>query len=206
MKPVEPVEPVEAVDAEPVEPAGGAGFGDLADGLRDFLDAFTAARPDDSTVTDLRADLARWTDRLATQEVPEADQAVARRVDLPARGQAMLPWFVWTVTEPERHVARARFGRWFLGGRMAAHGGAMTLLFDEVLGTFANAGGRSLSRTAYLHVDYRAVTPLDRDLELVTWWEREDGRKRFVRGELRDGDTVCAEAEALFVELRPGQA
>ena len=31
------------------------------------------------------------------------------------------------------------------------------------------------------------------------------GRKRVLRGTLRDGDTVCADAESLFVALRPGQ-
>ena len=35
--------------------------------------------------------------------------------------------------------------------------------------------------------------------------DRIEGRKRFVSGELRHGDTVCAQAEGLWVELLPGQ-
>jgi hypothetical protein len=36
-------------------------------------------------------------------------------------------------------------------------------------------------------------------------YEREEGRKRFLTGWVRDGDVLVAEAEALFVALRPGQ-
>lgn len=32
-----------------------------------------------------------------------------------------------------------------------------------------------------------------------------EGRKRFVRGELKDGERLCADADGLFLELLPGQ-
>jgi hypothetical protein len=35
--------------------------------------------------------------------------------------------------------------------------------------------------------------------------DRIEGRKRFLRSELRDGDVLVAEAEGLFVALNPGQ-
>jgi acyl-coenzyme A thioesterase PaaI-like protein len=100
---------------------------------------------------------------------------------------------------------RVRFGRFHLGGNGAAHGGTIPLVFDEMMGRFANSGGRPVSRTAYLNVNYRNVTPIDTDLDIEARFEREDGRKRFLTGVLRDGDRVCADAEGLFVELRPGQ-
>jgi acyl-CoA thioesterase FadM len=65
--------------------------------------------------------------------------------------------------------------------------------------------GRSPARTAYLHVDFRHVTPVETELQVRVRFDREEGRKRFLRGTLHDGDTLCAEAEGLFVALRPGQ-
>jgi hypothetical protein len=35
--------------------------------------------------------------------------------------------------------------------------------------------------------------------------DREEGRKRFLIGHLYDGDTLCADAEGLFIQLRRGQ-
>jgi acyl-coenzyme A thioesterase PaaI-like protein len=97
------------------------------------------------------------------------------------------------------------FGRYFLGGNGAVHGGAIPLLFDEVLGRLANTGDRPRARTAYLHVDFRSITPVGAKLDVRGWFVSEAGRKRLLRGELRHGDTLCAEAEGLFVQLKPGQ-
>lgn len=69
----------------------------------------------------------------------------------------------------------------------------------------ATSGGRSFGRAAYTHVDFRSVTPVGRELTLRAWFESEIGRKRVLRGELRDGNVLCVEAEGLVVELRPGQ-
>ena len=66
-------------------------------------------------------------------------------------------------------------------------------------------GSRPPARTAYLHVNYRNITPIERELQLTARFDREEGRKRFLSGELRDGDTLCADVEGLFVALRPGQ-
>ena len=78
-------------------------------------------------------------------------------------------------------------------------------LQDELLGQQANAGGRTKARTAYLHVDYRKIAPIGVPLALEAAFEREVGRKRYLRGSARAGDDVVIEAHGLFVELRPGQ-
>jgi acyl-coenzyme A thioesterase PaaI-like protein len=108
----------------------------------------------------------------------------------------------WTDTHVRAHVT---FSRFHLGGNGAASGGAHAVLFNEILGRLSAGGGRPLSRTAYIHVDYRNVTPTSRRLELDATLDRVDGRKRFVSGRLRDGATTVADAEGLFVELLPGQ-
>jgi acyl-coenzyme A thioesterase PaaI-like protein len=92
-----------------------------------------------------------------------------------------------------------------MGGGMAVHGGVVSLVFDEVLGILASVQAEAITRTAYLHTDYRALTPIDVELDVVARIERVDGRKILVRGEVRHGDVVCAEADALFLRLRPEQ-
>ncbi|WP_257014492.1 PaaI family thioesterase [Rhodococcus sp. ACPA1] len=180
-------------------------YGEMVGRLRDFLDYVTAARPDADTVAALRDDLERWGQRLAPMAVRERDQVFGHLRDLQGRGQTMSPTFV--VREADRDNVRGtvRFGRYFLGGNGAVHGGAIPLFFDEVLGRLANSAGRRHSRTAYLHTDYRSVTPVGTELTVHGWFVSEEGRKRVLRAQLRHGDVVCAEAEGLFVRLNPGQ-
>jgi acyl-coenzyme A thioesterase PaaI-like protein len=177
----------------------------LTDSLTDFLDALAAAAPDQATVESLTADLAGWTDKLVPHAVVERDRVFGRRTDLAGRGQTMSPKLVVTASTADTVDATVRFGDYFLGGNGAVHGGAIPLLFDEVLGRLANSSGRPAQRTAYLHTDFRSVTPVGKDLTVKAWVESEEGRKRFLRATLHDGDILCAEAEGLFVALKPGQ-
>jgi acyl-coenzyme A thioesterase PaaI-like protein len=177
----------------------------MVNNLRSFLDYVAAASPDDIVTTKLAFDLAAWREQLAPFAVAERDQVFAHRFELPGRGQTMSPAFVVQDAGPEEVTGTVRYGRYFLGGNGAVHGGAIPLLFDEVFGRLVN-GHRTPARTAYLRTDYRAVTPVGRTLDVHVWMERVEDRKRFVRGTLKDGQILCAEAEGLFVELRPGQA
>ena len=69
-----------------------------------------------------------------------------------------------------------------------------------------HATGRPISRTAFLHVDYRNVTPIDTELTVRGWLREAEGRKAFVNAEMRRPDgTLCAEAHGLMVRLLPGQ-
>ena len=69
-----------------------------------------------------------------------------------------------------------------------------------------HAIGRPISRTAFLHVDYRNITPIDVPLTVRGWMARAEGRKAFVNAELTSPDGVLlAEANGLMVQLLPGQ-
>ncbi|MBB2773174.1 UNVERIFIED_ORG: acyl-coenzyme A thioesterase PaaI-like protein [Mycolicibacterium obuense] len=186
-------------------PGGGAEYGDMISELRDFLDGVAAAAPDTATTVELTKDLRRWTDRLADAAVPERRQIFARRLDLPGRGQTMSPNFIPIAGDHLSVEGTVTFGRYFLGGGGAVHGGAIPLLFDEVLGRLANSGDRAPSRTAYLHTDFRSITPVEEELAVRGWFVSEQGRKRVLRAEITFGDTLCAEAEGLFVALRADQ-
>ena len=190
--------------AQAVGGNGGPEYARMIDALRDFLDRVAGARPDTDTINRLTGDLERWGTELAEHAVPEQRQLFAHRTDLRGRGQTMIPPIAVTERDDTRIRGTVTFGRYFLGSGNAAHGGSIALVFDEVLGRFANLGGRRPGRTAYLNVDFRSVTPLDRELTVTGEFVKEEGRKRYLRGELWDGTTLCAEAEALIVELRPG--
>lgn len=190
----------------PADAPGADGWADAVAALRSFLDHFAAAKPDPATLLQLADDLGRWKDRLADSAVPEEEQWFARRWDLPDRGQTQTPLIAIHEAHRTGVHATVTFGRYFLGGRGAAHGGAIMLVFDEVLGLLASASGRQWSRTASLKVDFRAIARIGVELDLRGWFVTEEGRKRYLRGELRDGDTLCAEAEGLFLAILPGQA
>jgi hypothetical protein len=51
-----------------------------------------------------------------------------------------------------------------VGGNNAVHGGIIPLLYDWHFGMVVSTAGLSPSRTAYLHVDYRNITPIDKPL------------------------------------------
>ena len=180
-------------------------YSGMIDTLRGFLDQLAGAGLDEATAGALDQDLRDWTERLAPLRVEETAQMFGRVQDAPGRGQVMSPAFAIVEQDATSLRARVMFNRYFLGGNDAAHGGAVALLFDEVLGGPANAGVDTMARTAYLHVNYRAITPIGTELEVTARVVSVDGRKRIVRGELKDGDRLCADAEGLFLELLPGQ-
>jgi len=185
--------------------AGEDGYGGMIARLRGFLDYVAAARLDPGTVAALSDDLGAWCERLADAAVAEREQVFGHRDDMPGRGQTMTP--ALRVHEADRFSVRGtvRFGRYFLGGNGAVHGGAVPLLFDEVLGRLSGSGGRTRARTAYLHTDYRSITPIGAELDVHGWFVSEEGRKRVLRAEIRHGGILCAEAEGLFIVLNPGQ-
>jgi acyl-coenzyme A thioesterase PaaI-like protein len=136
---------------------------------------------------------------------PGSPRPSGTRLDLPGRGNPMLLPFVVTEESNHRVEGRVTFGTYHLGGNAAAHGGTLPLLFDEVLGRLANSGGLPIARTAFLNVNFRNVTPIGIELQVDATVDRIEGRKRWASGRLFNGQTLLADAEALFVQLRPGQ-
>jgi acyl-coenzyme A thioesterase PaaI-like protein len=188
------------------EHAGGGGpdFARMIEALRLVQDRVTAASPPHAVVTEVAGTLEKLAATLEPFAVGEADQITGHRSDLPGRGQAMAPTVHVDEWDARQVRGRVTLGRFYLGGGGAAHGGVLPLVFDEVLGRLANTG-RSRSRTAYLHVNYRKITPIGPELRVQAEVQREEGRKRFLTGAIYHGDTLTADAEGLFVALRPGQ-
>lgn len=185
---------------------GGADYARLVGALRDARDAIAEARLDERESAYLAGRIEELTAYAKAIAAPSGERVWANRFDLTGRGSALPPEMEDIRIDPVhgRVTCAVTFGTSYVGAGDAAHGGAIALFFDELLGMCSNAG-RPVARTAYLHVDYRAVTQLELPLQGAARIDRVEGRKRFVVGELRLGDDVVAEAEGLFIELRPWQ-
>jgi acyl-coenzyme A thioesterase PaaI-like protein len=177
----------------------------MVDALRKLQDQLTGANPPEPVAARIADAIAALTRELAGYAVDERHQVAGRLTGIPGRGQSMIPAVEITDYSDTHARGHVNFGRFYLGGNGAVHGGAVSLVFDELMGRLANTGRRTPSRTAYLHVNYRNITPIETRLAIEARFESEEGRKRVLSGTIRDGDTLCADAEGLFVALRPGQ-
>jgi acyl-coenzyme A thioesterase PaaI-like protein len=96
------------------------------------------------------------------------------------------------------------FGSAYEGPPSSVHGGFVAAAFDEVLGFVQSLGG-SPGFTGRLTVHYRSPTPLHTELRIDVQLDRVEGRKTFAMGQLYAGETLCAEAEGLFISAKPGK-
>lgn len=121
----------------------------------------------------------------------------------PVVGEAnpLSPCLDWEV-DGDRLRARGIYTGAYEGPPGYVHGGILALAFDEILGiTNGELGVPGMTGT--LSIKYRKPTPLFREVQFEAWVERVEGRRVVTRGQLRCGDDLCAEAEGLFIQLRP---
>lgn len=95
---------------------------------------------------------------------------------------------------------RARLGMAYEGPPYAVHGGWVAALFDELLGATQRLT-RVPGLTASLRVKYRHPTPLEETLEFRGWIQREQKHFVIARATCHAGDTLTAEAEAMFLRV-----
>ncbi|WP_193043151.1 PaaI family thioesterase [Mycolicibacterium baixiangningiae] len=192
----------------PPEPTtrGGPDYGRFVEAVRDLQDLARAADAPDEVITEAAGLIEKVSGLLAPYHSDEWHSPSGRRLDLPNRGNILQVPTVLAKTDDGRIAGEATFRRFYLGRNGAAHGGAVALLFDSVLGYTAYKLTQSrYQRTAFLHLNYRNIAPVEKTLRVEAGINRIEGRKIFVEGRLLDGDTVLADAEALFVRLKPGQ-
>jgi len=184
----------------------GPGFGRFVTAMRLLQDLAVCADPGDG-LWDEAADRAETlAELLGPFQAAEGKAPAGRTPGLPGMGSLLLP--PWTLTQygPDGVAMTGYFSRFHVGGNMAVHGGVLPLLFDHIFGMISHAAGRPISRTAFLHVDYRQVTPIDVPLAIRGRVTSTQGRKAFVAAELVDSDeTLLAEGNGLMVRLLPGQ-
>ncbi|WP_077099863.1 PaaI family thioesterase [Mycobacterium terramassiliense] len=184
----------------------GPGFGRFVAAMRALQDLAVSANPAEDVWDDAADRAAALVEVLRPFQAEEGQAPAGRTPDLPGMGSLLLPPWTLTRYSPDGVEMTGYFGRFHVGGNHAVHGGVLPLLFDHMFGMISHAAGRPISRTAFLHVDYRKVTPIDAPLAVRGRVTTAEGRKAFVAAELVDGDdTVLAEANGLMVRLLPGQ-
>jgi acyl-coenzyme A thioesterase PaaI-like protein len=185
----------------------GPGFGRFVATMRRLQDLAVSADPDDDLWDDAANRAAALVELLTPFQTEEHGMPPAgRSPELPGMGSLLLPPWVLTRYAPDGVEMKGYFTRFHVGGNHAVHGGVLPLLFDHMFGMISHAAGRPISRTAFLHVDYRKITPIDAPLVVRGRVTSTEGRKAFVSAELVDSDeTVLAEANGLMVRLLPGQ-
>lgn len=184
----------------------GPGFERFLTAMRRAQDLAVSANPDSET-WGAAADLTEQLVALLEPSVAGEGVGPANRVpSLPGAGSLLMPPWHVTMFEADGVELTVQFSRFHVGGNHAVHGGVLPLLFDSVFGMVIHATGRPISRTAFLHVDYRRVTPIDTPLTVRGWLRDAEGRKAFVNAELLDGEgNVLAESNGLMIRLLPGQ-
>jgi acyl-coenzyme A thioesterase PaaI-like protein len=185
---------------------GGPDYGRFADAVRALQDHARAVDAPDEVITEAADLIEKVSTLLAPYDADEWASPSGRRMDLPNRGNVLSIPVDLHATEDGRIGGTAQFRRFHLGRNGAAHGSAVAMLFDSLLGFTAFKLSRSRAqRTAFLHVDYRKIAPVEKRLRVDAGLDGIEDRKIFVSGRVLDGDDVLAEAHALFVKLRPGQ-
>ncbi|HXC53019.1 MAG TPA: PaaI family thioesterase [Candidatus Limnocylindrales bacterium] len=102
----------------------------------------------------------------------------------------------------DRVYGEVCFGSAYEGPPGHVHGGFVAAAFDELLGFTQSLTGNP-GMTASLTVRYRRPTPLHVTLRFDAGVDRVDGRKIYASGRVLSGETVTAEADALFVSVDP---
>ncbi|MGV0991398.1 MAG: PaaI family thioesterase [Mycobacterium sp.] len=181
-----------------------AGFGRFVTAMRRAQDLAVSA---DVTDWNAAADRVEYLiDFLAAGEVPGVLGPAGRVASLPGAGSILMPPWQIRRFDSEGVEVGVQFSRYHVGGNNAVHGGVVAMMFDVMCGIIIHAIGRPISRTAFLHVDYRNVTPIDVPLTVRGWSSKVEGRKTLVNAELTGPDgTLLAEANGLMVQLLPGQ-
>lgn len=174
--------------------------------MRRLQDLTVSVNPDGA----LWASAAEHVENLCTllegHQVPEGLAPAGRDIKLPGLGHPLLP--PWTITDsgPDGVAMAGHFTRYHVGGNNAVHGGVIPLLYDWLLGMVVSAAGRPISRTAYLYVDYRNVTPIEQPLTAHGRITGIEGRKAFLSATMTAADgTLLSEARGLMVRLLPHQ-
>jgi acyl-coenzyme A thioesterase PaaI-like protein len=178
----------------------------FATAMRRLQDLTVSTNPDPSLWTDAALHIESACALLDGHQVPQAQAPAGRAIALPGLGHPLLP--PWTVTEagPDGVTMQGHFTQANVGGNQAVHGGMIPLLYDWHLGMIVTMAGIRPTRTAYLHVDYRKITPIDEPLTARGQITEIDGRKVFIAATMTDADgALLTEAKGLMVRLLPHQ-
>jgi acyl-coenzyme A thioesterase PaaI-like protein len=193
---------------------------EAATAMRRLSHAMMAHQVDDATLAELASSANQLADRVEGREhrqhpfkgtanfsIPEpdgeADEPTHLFADSIVSGRANpmgMEASLWK--EGDEAVMEVVLGPAFEGAPDRAHGGVMAALIDELMGQVLGIIGTP-AFTGRLTVTYRNPTPLGVTMigrARATDWT---GRKITMTAEMRAGELLIAEAEALFIAVSP---
>lgn len=97
-------------------------------------------------------------------------------------------------------TALAWFGPGTEGPPGHAHGGAISAIFDEVLGLAAWTAGHSVV-VGELTIRFLKLLPVHAVVQVSSEILEQQGRKVKVQGRIHEGDTVYAQADCICIEI-----
>ncbi len=190
--------------------------GELGAALRDLVDAAVRTEvpvEELSAVADAARELtarlrARGRDLHAVAAVDDPERGERWYSPVYGPGNPVAPPMTATQSADGRVTGRVTLGKPHEGPPGLVHGGVVATLLDHVLARAVRAVGRG-GLTATLTVRYRRPARLGVPLLVVAEVGATEGRRTTATARLvaeDDSDTVLAEAEGLFVALRPDRA
>ena len=178
----------------------------FVEALRRLQDLTVSTNPGASRWGDAAAHLESACAHLDGHRVPETDVVAGRVLSIPGLAHPLMPPWLVTDMSPEGVTMAGHFTEAHIGGNRAVHGGMIPLLYDWLFGMTVTAANIRPTRTAFLHVDYRKITPIDEPLEARAAISDVDGRKVFIEATMISADgAVLSEANGLMVRLLPHQ-
>lgn len=102
--------------------------------------------------------------------------------------------------EGDEAVARVTLGHAFQGAPGRAHGGIVSAIVDEVMGSVMPILGR-VAFTRTLSITYLAPTPMGEEIEFRARLRGRDGRRLHIECEGTHAGARFVECEGLFVEV-----
>lgn len=181
-------------------------LGRFAAAMRRLQDLTVSTNPDASVWAAAADQVESACAMLESHRVPEVEAPAGKVIELPGLGHPLLP--PWTLRDggADGVTMTGHFTRSHVGGNNAVHGGMIPLFYDWLFGMVVSTGNIRPTRTAYLHVDYRSVTPIDEPLTAQGRITRSEGRKVFITATMTAADhTLLTEANGLMVRLLPHQ-
>lgn len=192
-------------EVRPVEDAPPE-LGRFVAAMRRLQDLTVSTRPDGELWAAAAEHVEHACALLDGRQVSEIDAVAGRVLDLPGLGHPLLPPWSLTSAGPEGVTMAGHFTQSHVGGNHAVHGGMIPLLYDWLFGMVVTTAAIRPTRTAYLHVDYRSITPIDQPLTACGHITEIDGRKVFITATMTAADgTLLTEAHGLMVRLLPHQ-
>ena len=165
-------------------------------------------RPTPATTSGRRPPSApkRWPNCWTRSSAARRQAPAGRSPELPGMGSLLMP--PWTVTQyaPDGVEMRGALQPFPRRRQLRGTRRCAAAAVRSVFGMVMHAAGRPISRTGFLHVDYRKVTPIDTPLT-VRGWVTDDRGSQGVRlgGTARRRRDLLAEGNGLMVRLLPGQ-